>query len=110
MEQQIAVFSLQEILWLRGQLLYNNLNEYGIPMTLDIIIKMCQNYISSEVFTDKYRVQKKKKAGISGTCILQTKTDMRVLFAVLYSWTETFSLYISGKVLRCETLHNERHL
>jgi hypothetical protein len=40
----------------------------------------------------------------------KTKTDMRVLFAVFYSSTETFSLYTSGKVVRCETLDVALHI
>jgi hypothetical protein len=38
------------------------------------------------------------------------KTDMRVLFAVFYSSVETVILHTSGKVVKCETLHNERHM
>jgi hypothetical protein len=52
----------------------------------------------------------KKNAGISGTYSLGTKTGIRMLFAVFYSSVEIVFLYTSGKVVKCETLHSERHL
>jgi hypothetical protein len=47
---------------------------------------------------------------ISDTCSLGTKTDVRLLFAELYSSIETFLLHMSGKVVKCETPHSEHHL
>jgi hypothetical protein len=51
-----------------------------------------------------------KNAGISGTCSLGMKTDMRVMFAVFYSSIETVYLHTSGKVAVCEMIRSERHL
>jgi hypothetical protein len=52
----------------------------------------------------------RRNVRISGTCSLGMKTDVRKMFPVFYSSIETFILHTSGKVIRCETLHNERHL
>jgi hypothetical protein len=62
--------------------MYNNLNGYGIPMTLDMVIKMCQNEISSKVIAAKYTVLKKN--GNSDTCIFGMKTDEGVVCSILF--------------------------
>jgi hypothetical protein len=52
----------------------------------------------------------KKNAGISGTCSVGTKTDVRVLLAVFYLSIQTVLFPTSGKVVRYETLYMECHL
>jgi hypothetical protein len=48
----------------------------------------------------------KKNPRISGTCSLEMKIDVPVLFAVFHS---SVFLRANGKIVRCETPHNERH-
>jgi hypothetical protein len=52
----------------------------------------------------------KQNSGISETCCLEMKTDMRVLFAVFYQSTETVFVKTSGEAVRYETFHNEQQL
>lgn len=51
----------------------------------------------------------KKNAEISDTCSFGRKINLTVLFRVFYVNGNSF-LHANRKVVRCGTLHNERHL